>query len=113
MAITYSWKVTDIKTQTVNGVPNTIVHANWEKTGIDEDGYSATFKGDTPFLLDGSMGGSFIPYEEINEQNVINWIILSCSGKYGYDIQVNKQIERQIEELRNPVTSVTPPWQTN
>jgi hypothetical protein len=111
MAITYSWKVTGIKTKTVNGIPNTIVHANWEKTGIDDDGTSGTFKGDTPFLLNGILGDTFVPYEQIIEQHVINWIIASCEGTYG--VEVDKQIAKQIEESKNPVESVNPPWQTN
>ena len=49
MAITYTWKVTSLKTKNEGSNQNAVVQTYWQKIGTDENGNEAVFSGATPF----------------------------------------------------------------
>ena len=110
MAITYTWKITGLKTKDVSeDKPAAVVQTYWQKIGTDEDGNEGTFSGATPFTVDPSdESGPFIPFEELTEEDVLDWIKTVVVG--GYEEHVNGQIAKQIEEKISPVVDNRLPW---
>jgi len=110
MAITYTWKITGLKTKDVSeDKPAAVVQTYWQKIGTDEDGNEGTFSGATPFTVDPSdESGPFIPFEELTEEDVLDWIKTVVVG--GYADHVNGQIAKQIEDKISPVVENRLPW---
>lgn len=109
MAITYTWKVTSVKTKTEGQNQEAVVQTYWTKTGVDEDGHEGTFSGATPFTTVGMPEGqTFIPFAELTEATVLDWIKAVVVG--GYEEHVNAQIQKQIDEKHNPVVEAALPW---
>jgi hypothetical protein len=55
----------------VEGQTDVVVNALWEVTGVDGE-YTASISGNTQFTLE--QGGSFTPYSQLTEAQVIGWI---------------------------------------
>jgi hypothetical protein len=110
MAITYTWKITGLKTKDVSDdKPAAVVQTYWQKIGTDENGNEGTFSGATPFTVDPSdESGPFIPFEDLTEEDVLDWIKTVVVG--GYADHVNGQIAKQIEEKISPVIENRLPW---
>ena len=110
MAITYTWKITGLKTKDVSDdKPAAVVQTYWQKIGTDENGNEGTFSGATPFTVDPSdESGPFIPFEDLTEEDVLDWIKTVVVG--GYADHVNGQIAKQIEEKISPVVDNRLPW---
>ena len=109
MAITYTWKVTSLKTKTENGNEGAVVQTYWTKTGVDEDGHEGMFSGATPFTsLNMPAGSTFIPFANLTEEMILGWIKAVVVG--GYEEHVNGQIQKQITEKHNPVVEADMPW---
>jgi len=110
MAITYTWKITGLKTKDVSDdKPAAVVQTYWQKIGTDENGNEGTFSGATPFTVDPSdESGPFIPFADLTEEDVLNWIKTVVVGSY--EEHVNGKIQEQINEKINPVTEQSLPW---
>lgn len=108
MAITYTWKVTSVKTKNEGDNQDAVVQTYWTKTGVDEDGHEGTFSGATPFTSVNVPNGDFIPFSELTEETVLGWIQAVVVG--GYEEHVNAQIQKQIDEKHNPVVEAALPW---
>lgn len=113
MAITYTWKITGLKTKNIaEDKQNAVVQTYWQKIGTDENGNEGTFSGATPFTVDPSdESGPFIPFEQLTEEDVIAWIQTVVVGQY--EEHVNGQIQKQINEKINPVIEADLPWATS
>lgn len=110
MAITYTWKVTGLKVKNEGSHENAVVQTYWEKTGIDEDGNEGTFSGATPFTSVNVPNGEFIPFEELTEETVIEWIQAVVVDSY--EEHVNSKIAEQIADKVTPVSEPKLPWAT-
>lgn len=109
MAITYTWKITGLKTKDVDGKPSAICQTYWTKTGTDENGNQGTFNGATPFTIDHTdESGPFTPFNELTEEDVISWIKSVVVGNY--EEHVNAKIKEQIDSKINPVVETKLPW---
>lgn len=109
MALTYTWKITGLKTKDFEGKPASVVQTYWQKIGTDENGNEGTFSGATPFTIDPTdESGPFIPFDQLTEEDVINWIKTVVVG--GYEEHVNGKIQEQIDLKINPVTEAKLPW---
>lgn len=112
MAITYTWKVTGLKTREIAGTPGVVVQTYWEKIGTDEEGNEGKFSGATPFTADPTdQSGPFIPFEQLTEQDVITWIQSVVVGSY--EEHVNERILEQIESKKRPIVDAAMPWAPN
>ena len=113
MAITYTWKVTDmaVRNKTVDGTTydETVVQTFWEKTGTDENGNTGIFAGATPFDYN-PESSTFIPFSELNEETVVGWIKGVVVGSY--EDHVNEQIQKDIDKNVNPSVDSGLPWAT-
>lgn len=109
MTITYTWKITGLKTQDFENKPSAVVQTYWQKTGIDDSGNEGTFNGATPFTIDPTdTSGPFIPFEQLTEQDVIDWIKTVVVG--GYEEHVNSKIKEQIDLKVSPIVESSMPW---
>jgi hypothetical protein len=111
MNLTYTWKVTGIKTRDeVNAegetLQNAVVQTYWQKIGIDAEGNEGTFSGATPFTAKDVPSGEFVPLAELTEETVIGWIQDVVVG--GYEEHVNGMIQKQIDD--KTITDVKLPW---
>jgi hypothetical protein len=114
---TYAYEVTGIKVKdeivgnTTN--QNAVVQTYWKLTGTDGDGNQATFNGATPFTSTTMPEGTlFVPFAELTEQVVINWINTVVVESPGYQKHIDTQLQKQIDDVITPVTDATLPWVT-
>jgi hypothetical protein len=106
--INYTWKVTQLLTETIEGNENYVVIAHCETIGVDGE-YSASVPNVIQFSTEDVT--VFIPYEDLTEEMVIAWIKESL-GEEGV-LSIEASIQAQIEAQKNP--PVTPqetplPW---
>ena len=111
MSLTYTWKVTGIKTRDeVNAegetLQNAVVQTYWQKIGTDADGNEGTFSGATPFTAKDVPAGAFVPLAELTEETVIGWIQAVVVGSY--EEHVNGMIQKQIDD--KTITDAKLPW---
>jgi hypothetical protein len=111
MSLTYTWKVTGIKTRDeVNDegetLQNAVVQTYWQKIGTDTDGNEGTFSGATPFTAKDVPAGEFVPLAELTEETVIDWIKSVVVGSY--EEHVNSMIQQQIDD--KTITDAKLPW---
>lgn len=106
--ITYTWKVTGVKTRTEADQVGFIFQTYWTKTGIDENGNEGVFTGATPLKPDTKM--DFTPFDQLTETMVLEWIQKVVDSQPGYQNHINEQIAKQIALKTNPVTESKLPW---
>ena len=108
MAITYTWKVTGLRTRNENPHTDAVIQTYWEKIGIDEDGNQGIFQGATPFTAEYVPINEFISFENLTEEIVLNWI----QEKISQDFQdhINEEIQNQINLKKNPIVDKSLPW---
>ena len=112
MTMTYTWKITGLKTKDVSdSKAGAVVQTYWEKTGTDENGNTGMFAGATPFTVDPTDdSGPFIPFDQLTEADVLAWIQAVVVGDY--EKHVNERIQKNMEENMNVVVDATLPWAT-
>jgi hypothetical protein len=109
MTISYTWKVTSIKTKTEGANQGAVVQTYWTKTGKDSADNEGTFSGATPFTTTTMpAGATFVPLTELTEETVLTWIKAVVVG--GYEEHVNGVIQKAINEKVTPVTEAQMPW---
>jgi hypothetical protein len=94
--MTYTWKVTGVKTIDTGDITDAVIQTYWEKTGTDENGNQGTFSGATPFPQSSINPESFIPYTQLTEEIVLGWIQNVVVGDY--EQHVNNHIQKQIND---------------
>jgi hypothetical protein len=92
--MTYTWKITEVKTADTENVTDAVVQTYWEKIGTDENGNEGVFSGATPFPQSSINPENFVPYTELTEEIVLGWIQNVVVGSY--EEHVNEQIQKQI-----------------
>jgi len=107
MAITYTWKIDMMHTQSKLGVQNAVTEVHWSKTGTDETGTTGRYPGCTKFSLEEtaalSASGNFTPLNSLTEQQVLTWIQATISDE---DMAfINTQIQVSIDHQKAPKTA--------
>jgi hypothetical protein len=107
---TYTWNVTALYTETVDGEQNYVVIANYGVLGV-EGTYSASLSNIARFNT--ASVTPFVPYENLTNDIVIGWIQdeLGVDGVSNLEACIQGQIN---SEINPPVTPQnTPlPWAT-
>lgn len=94
--IVYTWKIHSITKKTIQETSDVVFKVVWEKFGISEDEYAGSVKSSTTFNIEDIDQNLFVPYEQLTEDIVINWVRNSINE----DI-INQNIENEIEKLRS------------
>lgn len=104
----YTWKVTGLKTMTADGVDGVVFQTYWTKTGTDENGNEGVFSGATPFKEVDVKADGFITFEQLTEEDVLNWIKAVVINDY--EKHVDEQIQKQIDQKKKNITESKLPW---
>jgi dTDP-4-dehydrorhamnose reductase len=115
MALTYTWKINGLKKQDNPSLQlnDIIIQTYWECIGTDEDGNSGTFNGATPFNPDQVDINNFTTYENLTENQVLDWIKNVVGSNTVYKAHIDEQIQKQINVITNSVVAVDAqalPW---
>lgn len=105
----YIWNVSQMDTvPSEDGLTDVVVTVHWQCTGTQKSAgkdYSAQAYGTCSFAFDRTK--SFIPYNSLTLQEVLNWCWASGVDKDATE----ESIETQIANLINPPVIVLPlPW---
>ena len=101
---TLSWIIERLLVKPTEGsLTDVVITADWRCNGSQES-YSGTCYGSCSFA---PPTGSFTPYNELTEQQVLDWCYANGVDKTAIEANVTAQIEAQI----NPPVVVLPlPW---
>jgi hypothetical protein len=111
MAMTYTWKILQLKKTSVPSanLTDVIVATRWQITGTDEDGNEASYEGATPFRASEVDPNNFVNFSNLTEEMVIGWIqqvVIGDALLHAYN-----QIEKQIQKIKVPIEDVDYfPW---
>ena len=102
--ITLSWLIERLLVKPLEGSnPDVVITADWRCNGTDET-YSGTCYGSCSFA---PPSGSFTPYEDLTEAQVLDWCYENGVDKTAIEANVTAQIENQINP---PVVTLPLPW---
>jgi hypothetical protein len=102
--MTILWLIERLLCKPIEGSnPDVVITADWRCNGTDET-YSGTCYGSCSFQ---PPTGSFTPYEDLTQDQVLQWCYANGVDKSAIEANVSLQIENQI----NPPVVVLPlPW---
>ena len=92
------WTISDLNRRTSDGYVTT---AHWRCTGVDGD-----FTGTVYATTSWADGQPTVPYDDLKEQEVLDWIWASGVDKDATEASVTAQIDAQ----KNPVEANGLPW---
>jgi hypothetical protein len=104
----FTWNVTQLFSKTIEGITDYVVIANYKTIGVDGK-YTASLSGTAQFSTENVT--NFIPYKDLTEAIVIDWIKQTL-GENGI-ISIEACIQGQIDSQINPPVSPTDtplPW---
>jgi hypothetical protein len=102
--ITISWLIERLLCKPTEGSnTDVVITADWRCNGSQEN-YSGTCYGSASFA---PPTGSFTPYDQLTEQQVLDWCYANGVDKTAIEANVTLQIENQINP---PVVSLPLPW---
>ena len=102
--ITLSWIIERLLVRKVEGTySDVVITADWRCNG-SQDQYSGTCYGSTSFA---PPSGSFTPYEDLTEAQVLGWCFSNGVDKTSIEANVTAQIENQINP---PIIAPPLPW---
>ena len=101
---TISWIIERLLTKPVEGsLTDVVITADWRCNG-SQDSYSGTCYGSCSFA---PPTEGFTPYDQLTEQQVLDWCFANGVDKTAIEANVSLQIENQINP---PVVSLPLPW---
>ena len=102
--MTILWLIERLLTKPVEGsLTDVVITADWRCNGSQES-FSGTCYGSCSFA---PPTGSFTPYADLTEQQVLDWCYANGVDKSAIEANVTAQIENQINP---PVVSLPLPW---
>lgn len=97
MSISYTWKITTIKTINQNAYSDVVAQVYWSKTGTDENNRTGTFNGVTPLSAINVLPEDFISYEQLSHDIILSWIQADINSKEGFEEHINGKIAADIQ----------------
>ena len=106
----YTWEVTSLYTETIDGQQNYVVISNYGVLGV-EGTYSASVSNIARFST--ASVTPFVPYENLTNDTVIGWIQqdLGVDGVANLEACIQGQIDSQVNPPVVPVNTPLP-WAT-
>ena len=102
--MTILWLIERLLVKPLEGSnPDVVITADWRCNG-SQDNYSGTCYGSCSFA---PPSGSFTPYEDLTQDQVLNWCYENGVDKTAIELNVTAQIENQINP---PVVTLPLPW---
>lgn len=94
-------------TQTINGFSEVVLSAGWRLTGTDGTYTSSIYN--TSTFPEPQQGGTYTPYADLTEQQVLGWVWENGVDKEAAEASVTAQVEAQANP---PVINPPLPWAT-
>jgi hypothetical protein len=102
--ITLSWIIERLLVKPTEGThTDVVITADWRCNGTQES-FSGTCYGSCSFA---PPTGSFTPYEDLTEQQVLDWCFANGVDQKAIEANVTQQIENQINP---PIIAPPLPW---
>ena len=102
--MTILWLIERLLVKPIEGSnPDVVITADWRCNG-SQDTYSGTCYGSCSFQ---PPTGSFTPYEDLTQEQVLDWCFANGVDKTAIEANVSFQIENQINP---PVVCLPNPW---
>jgi hypothetical protein len=102
--ITINWIIERLLVKPTEGsLTDVVITADWRCNG-SQDNYSGTCYGSCSFQ---PPSGSFTPYEDLTEQQVLDWCFANGVDQAAIEANVALQIENQINP---PIIAPPLPW---
>jgi hypothetical protein len=102
--ITLSWIIERLLVKPVEGsLTDVVITADWRCNGTDGT-YSGTCYGSSSFA---PPSGSFTPYDQLTEAQVIGWCFANGANKTAIEANVTQQIADQVNP---PIIAPPLPW---
>jgi len=102
--ITINWIIERLLVKPTEGThTDVVITADWRCNG-SQDNYSGTCYGSCSFA---PPTGSFTPYDDLTEQQVLDWCYANGVDQSAIEANVSLQINNQINP---PVVSLPLPW---
>jgi len=102
--ITLSWIIERLLCKPVEGsLTDVVITADWRCNGSQES-FSGTCYGSTSFA---PPSGSFTPYDQLTEQQVLDWCFANGVDQAAIEANVTQQINDQINP---PIIAPPLPW---
>jgi len=102
--MTILWIIERLLVKPIEGSnPDVVITADWRCNG-SQDQYSGTCYGSASFA---PPSGSFTPYDQLTEQQVLDWCFANGVDKTAIEANVTQQINDQINP---PVVAPPLPW---
>ena len=102
--MTILWLIERLLTKPVDGSnTDVVITADWRCNGSQES-FSGTCYGSCSFA---PPSGSFTPYADLTEQQVLDWCYANGVDKNAIEANVSLQIQNQIDP---PVVALPLPW---
>jgi hypothetical protein len=102
--ITLSWIIERLLVKPTEGThTDVVITADWRCNGTQES-FSGTCYGSTSFA---PPSGEFTPYEDLTQEQVLNWCFASGVDKTAIETNVTQQINDQINP---PIIAPPLPW---
>jgi len=111
MALTYTWKLNELKKTNTSDYNNVIIATRWECVGTDEEGNTGVFNGATPFNPATIDPNNFVDWNNLTEETVLSWIKAVVIDDYKDHVQ--RQIQKQIDVKKSPIKEISGnsfPW---
>ena len=104
----YTWTITNLYTQTIDGKEDYVVIAYYDVFGTDGT-YEASLTSNVAQFSTEDVG-VFIPYEDLTEEIVLGWIkeTLGENGIISIEACIQGQIDSQINPPQSPVDTPLP-----
>ena len=122
MAITYTWKVDMIHLTSAAGITDAVAEVHWSKTGVNENGVKGRYPGVSKYTTQHAQAaidaGSFIPFNQLTEEKVLDWVraTLSDENEAFIDSRISAEIQSQITTNNNSANKSVGegafPWST-
>jgi hypothetical protein len=102
--MTILWIIERLLCKPIEGSnPDVVITADWRCNGT-QDQYSGTCYGSCSFQ---PPSGEFTPYEDLTQEQVLNWCYENGVDQAAIEANVSQQIENQINP---PVVTLPLPW---
>jgi hypothetical protein len=102
--MTILWLIERLLVKPIEGSnPDVVITADWRCNG-SQDQYSGTCYGSASFQ---PPSDEFTPYDELTQEQVLNWCYENGVDKTAIEANVTQQIENQISP---PVVTLPLPW---
>lgn len=103
--ITPLWKIETLWVQKIDGnLQDVVVTAAW-RCSATEDGFTGSVYATVSFQA--PSGGNFTPFEDLTQEQVLNWVWTNGVDKTAAEAAVAQQIENQKNP---PITTPPLPW---